>query len=262
MTSLTRPSASPTAREGSSTKRLCVRFQESKKRPCSSSLSTRISSLLIRFLRAANSASALLWSPYSSRACSYSGPKSLRSACERRRRIRKNAAATIAAATSTITIIVVVFTSISLLPENVSSLSFLIRLKATKRFYFAAAAFLNEKATPVFLVPMTSAVYVASRNTLLAQFGTVGWDYAFAASHAARPAALLSAFACTEEKSPRSAFNAYLSASISRRVRTPLRRKTGTGGHRLAPHVERETEVQGMELLKTSCSPASRGSCP
>src|SRR6266576_1360174 len=30
----------------------------------------------------------------------------------------------------------------------------------------------------------------------------------------------------------------------------------------LAPHAERETEVQGTELRKTSCSRASRGSYP
>src|SRR5207248_1240326 len=68
-------------------------------------------------------------------------------------------------------------------------------------------------------------------NTIRSDWLVARLDYAFAASHAARPAAFVSPFACTGEKSPRNAFNAYLSASISRRVRTPLRRKTGTGGH-------------------------------
>src|SRR5437764_1285854 len=70
-----------------------------------------------------------------------------------------------------------------------------------------------------------------ANNTIRSDCLVARLDYAFAASHAARPAALLSPFACTEEKSPRSAFSAYLSTSISRRVRTPLRRKNGTGGH-------------------------------
>src|SRR5438132_2187067 len=38
--------------------------------------------------------------------------------------------------------------------------------------------------------------------------------------------------------------------------------KPELAGTSLAPHAGRETEVQGTELRKTSCSPASRGSCP
>ena len=56
-------------------------------------------------------------------------------------------------------------------------------------------------------------------------------DQAFAACHARRADSSRSPFDGRSEKSPRNAFNAYFSASISRRVRTPLRRKIGIGGH-------------------------------
>src|SRR5690349_7762061 len=55
--------------------------------------------------------------------------------------------------------------------------------------------------------------------------------YEFAADHAICAAENGSRSDVVAAKSPRSAFSAYFSVSISRRVRTPLRRRIGTGGH-------------------------------
>jgi hypothetical protein len=73
-------------------------------------------------------------------------------------------------------------------------------------------------------------------SKLRAHCVTLETNYASVAYQAALPVAVLPSFAWIAEKSPRSAFSAYFSASISRRVRTPLRRRTAADGDHLARH--------------------------